>query len=233
VNPPLRSVRIALDHRGEGKAVSFRTSRSLASASLALALVLTACSKGGAEGAATSPTAGGAASPTAGASPPASPSAVVSGQTFDGNGVSFRYPDGWQEFTLTGTSASTGPQNWSETVGIDEVNFVTVAEYTINVSVTPDTIADQQDSFASQIADLFTQAGGQLQSGPTEEIMGGLPALAFTGTAKSPDGTEVGSRLVMAFDGTTEYFVNCQYTSGGEGDILAGCDQVVSSFQVG
>jgi len=195
---------------------------------LALALVgaltLAACSSNGGGGSASS-------SPTAASSETSSP--ATAGKTFSGNGISFQYPESWQEFTLSGTTASSGNQLWNETVGIDAINFVSVSGYTINVPITNDNIDDQKAGIGQQISALFTQAGGGIDGGPTDETMAGLPALGFTGTAKNPAGALVSSKLVLAFDGTTEYFVNCQYDSTGESELLAGCDQIVGSFSVG
>lgn len=108
-----------------------------------------------------------------------------------------------------------------------------MAGYKLSKEITPDNIADQKDGLAKGIQGLFTQAGGSMTGGPTDETMAGLPALGFTGTAKNPGGATVNSRLVLAFDGTTEYFVNCQFDDTGKTAILAGCDQIVSTFAVG
>ncbi len=110
---------------------------------------------------------------------------------------------------------------------------MSVAGYTINIPITADNIADQKDALSQQIQGLFQQAGGAMSGGPTDETMAGFPALGFTGTAKNPNGATVNSRLVLAFDGTTEYFVNCQFDDTGQAATLAGCDQIVSTFAVG
>src|SRR5260221_13657869 len=62
--------------------------------------------------------------------------------------------------------------------------------------------------------------------------MAGLPGLLFhvTGTT---GGTRYQSRLVAAFTGTTEYFVNCQYTPAKAVEVEQACNQVVGSFRVG
>jgi hypothetical protein len=39
--------------------------------------------------------------------------------------------------------------------------------------------------------------------------------------------------VVFAFDGTTEYFVNCQYTPPMATEVERTCDQVVGSFHGG
>jgi len=200
---------------------------------LGIALVIGACSSGG--GSSPSPSAAGSAtgSETSAPTTATSPSAAASGQTYSGNGVSFQYPESWQNLKLTGTKASTGSQLWNQTFGIDGVNFVSVSGYAINVPITSADIDQQKNGIGQQIAGLFTQAGGSLDSGPTVETMAGLPALGFTGTAQSPNGQSVNSRLVLAFDGTTEYFVNCQYDTSGQSEIVSGCDMVVGTFALG
>jgi hypothetical protein len=62
--------------------------------------------------------------------------------------------------------------------------------------------------------------------------MAGLPGLRFrvTGTV---DGTRYASTLVFAFNGTTEYLVNCQYTTGMAAEVERACNQVVGSFHAG
>jgi hypothetical protein len=168
-----------------------------------------------------------AAAPTASITPSTS-----EGQTFSGNGVSFSYPEGWRRFRLSDSSASEGTQDWSETVGIDRRNLVAVSRFTLDVSITDANLQARTDAIRAQLESLFTQAGGALRSGPSAQEMGGLPGLSFTGTARTPDGRTVSSRLVLAFDGRTEYFVNCQYDHAGRDRIVPGCEQVVSTFSL-
>jgi hypothetical protein len=202
-----------------------RASHFVATLALASLLTMTGCSGGGGSSPESpSGTTAGTGSPT---------SSIAAGQAFAGDGISFRYPQGWSELTLSGTSASSGSQLWNETVGMDGVNFVSVSGYLINISITTNNIGEQKDNIGRQIAVLFTKAGGSLESGPTDESLAGLPGLGFTGTALNPSGQSVSSRLVLAFDRTTEYFVNCQYDSSGQSALLAGCDQIVNSFALG
>ena len=55
----------------------------------------------------------------------------------------------------------------------------------------------------------------------------------FRGTGVMADGTRYTSTIVLAFNGTTEYFVNCQYTAAKAAGVMRACDQVVGSFHVG
>jgi hypothetical protein len=163
---------------------------------------------------------------------PASGAPTTSGRTYRGNGVSFSYPAEWKTFGDVSTSASAGDRVWGTTVGLDGHDLVNVARYTLSVPITDETIATRTEAIRAQLENLFAQAGGSLSSGPSRLRMADLPALAFAGTAHDPEGRPVHERLVLAFDGTSEYFVNCQYDDAARTEILAGCDQIVSSFEV-
>lgn len=154
------------------------------------------------------------------------------GRAFSGNGVSFVYPGRWEELEMTETSASAGRQLWDEAVGIDDVNFVWVAGYERDGAITSDNVQEHADRIGREIGAPFAQAGGDLVSGPEIADLAGLPALSFVGSAVNPSGATVVNRLVVAFDGTTEYFVNCQYDDTGERAIVRGCERILSTFDV-
>jgi hypothetical protein len=169
--------------------------------------------------------------PPASATQPAnSTSPAAGGQTFNGHSVTFQYPTGWKAFNISGTSASQGTQLWTETFGLDEANFVTVSQYSVNIPITTSNIDQHTGELTTQIQQLFTQAGGSMQSGPTKLTMGGFPALGYSGTAVNPSAVSVKTRIVLAFNNTTEYFVNCQSTGTTTTDLDAGCDQVIATF---
>ncbi|MFL5766764.1 MAG: hypothetical protein ACJ758_02835 [Actinomycetota bacterium] len=194
-----------------------------------VATLLTACGNNdnGSSGASSQPAAV-ATVPTNSAS--AAPSGTE--QTFNGHGVSFQYPGDWDPIATAGASASQGSQAWSEAFGIDNGNFVLVSQYTVNLSITPSNIDQHASELTTQIQNLFTQAGGSMQSGPTKLTMGGFPALGYSGTAVNPQAVSVKTRIVLAFNGSTEYFVNCQSTGEDTSALDAGCDQIVKTFTV-
>jgi hypothetical protein len=168
--------------------------------------------------------------PASATQPATSSSPAAGGQTFNGHSVTFQYPTGWKAFHISGTSASQGTQLWTETFGLDEANFVTVSQYSVNIPITTSNIDQHTGELTTQIQQLFTQAGGSMQSGPTKLTMGGFPALGYNGTAVNPSAVSVKTRIVLAFNNTTEYFVNCQSTGTTTTDLDAGCDQVIATF---
>ena len=198
---------------------------------LAIAIWLAACSctrSSGAEstGAETSGT------ETSGASAASTPRTASAGRSFEGNGVSFTYPTHWRAFREMQASAVAGDQVWSRSVGIDGRNLVIVAEYAQSIAITPDNVAERATDVRAELESIFAQAGGSLTSGPRAREMGGLPALAFTGTVPTVRGEAVEDRVVLAFDGTTEYFMNCQYDERTRAELLDGCRQIASTFEV-
>ena len=184
-------------------------------------VILSACGKG---------TATSAVSPMASAASSTSPSA----DTYAANGVSFDYPHGWQSLDITASSASTnGTVAWQQAFGPGPgADFVSLTDYSLSASVTADNIDQREPSTTTSITSIFEQAGGSLTSGPDKITMGGLPALGYAGTAIDPDGNQVNIRMVLAYDGTTEYFVNCQESQADSSVMGAACDQIISSFSL-
>jgi hypothetical protein len=62
--------------------------------------------------------------------------------------------------------------------------------------------------------------------------VGGLPGRSFEGSLVSSNGVHVQARLTFAFDGRTEYLLNCEFTPEGAEEMKRGCTQAVESFQV-
>jgi PsbP-like protein len=152
--------------------------------------------------------------------------------TFEGHGISFDYPDDWNEAEETSTAVSSGNQRWSESFGIDENNFVTLTEYEVNIDVSDENIADLEGEIGQTIEGLTQQAGGTVEEGPSEVTMGGLPGFRFKLSGVEAEGGTVDSSIVLVFDGTTEYFLNCQFTAEHRDEIDEGCTQIIDSFEV-
>ncbi len=156
-------------------------------------------------------------------------------KTYQGHGVSFEYPAGWQEASKVQqvATAGGGDELWGTAVGVgtDEMNTVIVSAYRLSTPVTAENLADAKPEAAALVRQLLEQLGGAVQSGPEELTVGGLSGLRFRGTA-TVDATPMESTLVFAFDGTTEYFLNCQHTKAHAVEVERGCDQIVRTFTV-
>lgn len=158
-------------------------------------------------------------------------------KTYQGHGVLFEYPAGWQEASKVHQGATVGGGNelWGTAVGVGTgtrmVNMVIVSAYRLSTPVTAENLADAKAEAETAVRQLFEQLSGAVQSGPEELTMGRLPGLRYRGTA-TVDATPMESTLVLAFDQTTEYVLNCQSTRAKAAEIRRGCDQIVRTFKV-
>lgn len=146
---------------------------------------------------------------------------------------SFEYPEGWSE--LEAEFIAEAPNNTaSVSVGPEEtgVNLVTVGSFDVPVEVTGDNLEQFRDDITAGVEQLFTQADGSIEEGPIPITVGGLDGYRFEGTSTTPveGGGEVHTRSIQVYDGTTGFFINCQYAPDAQEEILAGCQQIVDSF---
>jgi uncharacterized RDD family membrane protein YckC len=155
-------------------------------------------------------------------------------KTYQGHGVSFQYPAGWQEADKVQVGAAgSGNELWRIviSVGSDKVSIVLVQAYRLGRPVTAENLAEAKAEAATGVRQYLEQSGWAMQSGPEELTVGGLPGLRFRATGNSR-GTPIESTLVYAFDGTTEYYLNCQHTKDTAAEIQRGCDQIMRTFKV-
>jgi uncharacterized RDD family membrane protein YckC len=152
-----------------------------------------------------------------------------SAQTYRAHGVSFDYPAGWQEVGYTNAEYGGAAKLWATAVGPGMPYAIILVEaYRVGLAVTAQNI----DAGVPALESLLQQAGETVQGTPEKITMAGLPGLRFrvTGTV---DRTRYADTLVLAFNGTTEYFVRCEYTTGMAAEVGRACDQVVGSFHAG
>jgi hypothetical protein len=152
-------------------------------------------------------------------------------QTYRGNGVSFDYPAGWSEGT-TETLAETGDALWEVAFVLDRENLVTLKAYRLNMPVTAENLDAAKAEVEELIQGLAKQEGGTVRAGPEEITAAGKPGLRFRGTG-TLEGTPIERTIVLIFDGTTQYTLNCQHTPEWAEEIERGCEQIVRTFKVG
>jgi uncharacterized RDD family membrane protein YckC len=153
--------------------------------------------------------------------------------TYRAHGVSFQYPAGWQELTdaITEVEEGTGEKLWTAVFGVDVVDIVTVTAYRLTRSITAENLDAAKAEVTTLVRGAFEQTGGAMQDGPEEITMGGIPGLRYRGE-ETVDGTPIESTLVFVFDGTTEYFINCQHSQEHAAEIARGCDLILRTFKV-
>jgi uncharacterized RDD family membrane protein YckC len=148
-------------------------------------------------------------------------------QTYQDHGVSFAYPSGWPA-GIPHMSAETGNLLWNTAVGPGTPHDLIVVEgFRLRIPVTAQNIG----AVVPALAGLLQHFGATPHGPPQEITMGGLPAVQFHVT--DPGGPPSQSTVVFAFNGTTEYFVNCQYTPAQARAVQQACHQVVSTFHAG
>jgi hypothetical protein len=126
-------------------------------------------------------------------------------------------------------ATTSGEALWTAAVSADTYDLVIVEAYSVNQEVTADNLDAAEPQVTAFFEQLFGQMDGALESGPADVTLAGLPGLEYAGNGTS-DGTPIESRIIVAFDGTTEYFINCQHTAEGSAEINQGCDQIVDTF---
>jgi len=163
---------------------------------------------------------------------------AVAASTYRAHGVSFDYPAGWQEARLPVDVAigRVRQKLWTTAAVLDQADWIDVAAYRLNPPAPkiPIGLLPPAEKTALQRAfRRFMQQGGRaLQAGPQEITMGGMPGLLVRG-AGTQDGIPVENTLAFAFNGTTEYVVNCEHArASGAGEVERACSQVLHTFTV-
>ena len=153
--------------------------------------------------------------------------------TYDENGVAFDYPDGWEEFPAEASATSTGSNElWSATVGPDKTNLVNITAYRLNIEVTDDNLGSIEAELDEVIQEVVDQAGGTITEGPTAADVAGFPAYTYTWEDVEVEDEPKDSAAYFVFNGDIEYFFNCQFSSDVADEVMAGCDQILESFEV-
>jgi hypothetical protein len=157
----------------------------------------------------------------------------VAAATYDDNGVTFEYPDGWDEFPAEASATSTGSNElWSATVGPDKTNLVNITAYKLNIEVTGENLETIEGELDEVIQGVVDQAGGEITSGPDQDEVAGFPAYTYTWEDVEVEGEPKDSSAYFLFNGDMEYFFNCQFSSETEEEVQGGCDQILGSFSV-
>jgi len=151
-------------------------------------------------------------------------------RTYQGHGISFDYPAGWNEMDIKPTQSAGGAEKlWTAAVGLGQHDLVVVYAYRLNYSVTDENLPTVMSYFDEIIQDGYKQIGGTLLDGPEKVTIAGKLGFRFAGT-QTIDTPPTGMTDVFVFDGTTEYQVRCQHTPDNATQVERACDQVLRSF---
>lgn len=148
------------------------------------------------------------------------------------HGVSFSYPSDWEPLGPATFETETGGSEWTESFFSEPgLSAVIVTEY----SLLQDVSGASQDQLKAELEGLLQgsldQIGGELLQELMPTTVNGLQG--FHAVFTSPvDGEETVTDMVMVFEGTRQWNLQCQYVPDTEDEVMAGCEQVRDSFAV-
>jgi hypothetical protein len=151
--------------------------------------------------------------------------------TMNSNGVSFEYPSAWQ-LSETSGGAESGNALWNQNLASSEADFAAITAYQLTQEITGANLGQTQEEFAATLDQLAAQANGAVTTPLTPEGTAGLPGLTGKLSVQTPNGQPVDSTIWVFFDGSTEYFINCQYQQAEQTQMLAGCGLIRDTFKV-
>jgi len=139
--------------------------------------------------------------------------------------IRFRYPDAFNQVQVRiGSSAGARPAA-QRAIGLKGDNVVIITRYNLQRRVT----AANLDDVKPEADKLFSRLAGKDLKGKVTRV-GGLPALEYEAfELRRP--AKAQSRLLVLFDGVTEYLVNCQSMPDQRKQVEAACDLVKGSLE--
>jgi hypothetical protein len=144
----------------------------------------------------------------------------------DGFAITFEYPDDFEESDDVTISEQRGSRaEESRAVGLDEDNGIIVQRYALERSINQDNLNLAKAEFDALVEALSPDAA----KGKATEIAG-LPALRYPNVPVRTieDGR---SRLIVLFDGRTEYLINCQSTPDKRAEVEEACDMALNTLR--
>jgi uncharacterized RDD family membrane protein YckC len=148
---------------------------------------------------------------------------------YDCHDVRFEYPGSWSVVRDVKVM-TTGNLEFADVVALDAVNNVELQAYRLNQPIDRGNIAQSQQEVSAVAEQLAETLSGTVADGPRRIEMGGLPGFSIR-----IEGRYAGQPLtlegVVLARGTTQYFLECQFTPDHAGEIRSGCEQVMRTFR--
>jgi len=147
-------------------------------------------------------------------------------RTYRAHGVSFDYPAGWVQGKPAVTSGSA--PLWATAFGLGPAAWMTIraARTGLAIPITAANIGAITPSVTRAVRRLLV-----VQAGPDRITMGGMPGLRFRGKA-SVNGATTEITLIMAFNGTTRYELDCGHTPATAQEVTRACALAMRTFKV-
>ena len=157
------------------------------------------------------------------------------GGTYSNHGVSFTIPKGWRRLSDLTIKTKSGSEIWSEGFAAEPgYDLVGVTAYATKIVVTRKNAKKVAPQVAATMRNLFAAAGGRVLNGPIVTSLRGMAGYRFETTFPGQSGDMLESRLLLVWNGHTEYFFNCQHRAGSSlsAEIEHGCGTIESSFKL-
>jgi len=151
---------------------------------------------------------------------------------FSGHGVSFQYPVEWHDLGPASFQVNSGDVQWSESFGVEAGSSgAIVTEYALKKDVSSVSEAALQAELDRLFTSTVDQAGGELTQPISPTTINGIPGyqVSFTSTT---GGTDLITDMVLVFQGTQQWNIQCQYTSRDRQDVEPGCRQIWDTFTI-
>jgi uncharacterized RDD family membrane protein YckC len=148
---------------------------------------------------------------------------------YDCHDVRFEYPGSWSVVRDVKVM-TTGNLEFADVVGLDAVNNVELQAYRLNQPIDRGNIAQSQQEVSAVAEQLAETLSGTVADGPRRIEMGGLPGFSIRIEGRY-GGQPLTLEGVVLARGTTQYFLECQFTPDHAGEIRSGCDQVMRTFR--
>jgi hypothetical protein len=150
-------------------------------------------------------------------------------EELEGPGFRVDVPRGWREGSVAGGASAGGVPEFSRSLSppnSDGSSYVLLEVYELQ-----DDGDDARRQVGPLVEDLARQTGGAVTDGPAPATLGGLEAIRYNVSIPREGGGQIGATMYFAFQGATQYFIDCQSTSSLEDEISQGCTEIVDSFE--
>lgn len=148
---------------------------------------------------------------------------------YDCHDVRFEYPGSWSVVKDVNVM-TTGNLMFADVVGLDGVNNVELQAYRLNQPLDRSNIAQSQQEISAAATQLAEALSGTVTDGPKQIEMGGLPGFSITIKGRY-GGQSFTLEGVFLARGTTQYFLECQFTQDHASEIRSGWEQVMRTFR--
>jgi hypothetical protein len=148
-------------------------------------------------------------------------------KTFEANGfgITFKYGPPFHPTRDIAFAQSAGAKPVARAgLAVDRVNAIIVSRYDLRVKITKETLA----KYRREVDAVIAQLAGKPVSGQAVEYRG-LPGYDYTISIQNPPNGQ--SRLVVLFDGATEYLFNCQSTPAKRDRLEAACRKALDTLE--